>query len=958
MKRILFCLALIILLPAFIIAQYAGSITFTDQFHYTNQNGWEKDVTTLDDSTFVIAYRGGYQDTPGLAVIGTAYDTIISYSSEYTFSTGQGTLYPIRVATLDTNKVVICYNRSTPKAIIGEISGNTIIFGNEFNLKINDNMYYMDVIGLDKDHFIVGYGMDPYYANDTLTYVEYCGVSGNTIYSIDDTCLTNDNVLGLQVSSIDSTAFIFAYIKGSNGTARAGRIVDEKITLGPETEYTQIYPWYIDVTTVNDSCFVIAYEEYILRSKAIAGSVNNNNIITFGTPATFEYNRIETLYATTLGENQFILTYEDRVNFADPYGTALLGNVSGLDISFLASDIFSLYSNTSICPCSGLDDENFIVAFSDQNDWSLGFAKKGTIHLPPIQSIIPPVTACSGNISVPVLVNNLNNILEFSLSVVYDTSKMTYISYQNINNQLDIDSLSLSSDSSLINIYYKSDSPLTINSDTLLEMNFNTNNENAIELAQISWIDTISYYIDNSSDTVGSVYLDDSVTILPYPDSAGIIKGNQVVCQGDSCQIYYISSILNALQYHWNIYPGTDATLSGNDTLVEVCFNPSFFGQAILSVYGSNDCGNGDSSVLYIEVVGQPISNAGPDTTICENMPITLNGSAQNEDHTYWATFGDGTFDDRFILDATYTPGENDRINESVELVLFAFAISPCMGEIGDTITLTLAPLPDVNAGSDDSICAVDTVLLCGLAENHSSVLWTTSGDGNFDDPTLLSTTYVPGQNDINNGSVELTLSASPLEPCIDDVMDTMQLIIQSPPNKPLTPVGPTVIVLDTCSSTDYLTYNVSGATSYYWELQPDNAGIIQGLDTNATVIWNENFTGLSAYISVLAINYCGDNQSNILEVSINPVYQEQNPEGDLSITVSPNPSNGMFNISIVGYSQEIKLYVINTNGEVIHQETISSSKFSINLSDNRAGIYYLRFVCQHNSYTQKILIN
>jgi len=70
--------------------------------------------------------------------------------------------------------------------------------------------------------------------------------------------------------------------------------------------------------------------------------------------------------------------------------------------------------------------------------------------------------------------------------------------------------------------------------------------------------------------------------------------------------------------------------------------------------------------------------------------------------------------------------------------------------------------LPLVNAGSNMTICADGTVLLAeASAANYSSLLWTTSGDGNFDNNFILHPTYIPGPGDLLAGSVVLTITAT-----------------------------------------------------------------------------------------------------------------------------------------------------------------------------------------------------
>lgn len=52
-------------------------------------------------------------------------------------------------------------------------------------------------------------------------------------------------------------------------------------------------------------------------------------------------------------------------------------------------------------------------------------------------------------------------------------------------------------------------------------------------------------------------------------------------------------------------------------------------------------------------------------------------------------------------------------------------------------------------------------------ATNATGILWTTSGTGTFSDDTLINTVYTPSADDIDAGSVILTLTAQSASPCV-----------------------------------------------------------------------------------------------------------------------------------------------------------------------------------------------
>jgi hypothetical protein len=173
---------------------------------------------------------------------------------------------------------------------------------------------------------------------------------------------------------------------------------------------------------------------------------------------------------------------------------------------------------------------------------------------------------------------------------------------------------------------------------------------------------------------------------------------------------------------------------------------------------------------------------------------------------------------------------------------------------------------PTVNAGSDQIICYTGTATVTAtLGGEASSVTWSTSGDGSFDDNTQATAIYSPGATDIINGSVTLSVFTNdPSGPC-GASGDNLTLVIQNSfPNLPGT-VTPTAT---THCQGDVATYSlnpVAGALDYTW-----NVTLIQGNahatiqsgqgTTSISVLFNGALpTGQSFYaFTVTANNSCG----------------------------------------------------------------------------------------------------
>ena len=100
-----------------------------------------------------------------------------------------------------------------------------------------------------------------------------------------------------------------------------------------------------------------------------------------------------------------------------------------------------------------------------------------------------------------------------------------------------------------------------------------------------------------------------------------------------------------------------------------------------------------------------------------------------------------------------------------------------------DTVSVTVMPAPTAYAGKDTSYCwFIPVFIVSGEATNYTSTRWTTAGDGNFSNPSILTTTYVPGSEDRSSGSVTLTLSASILGECPDTTSDDVLIILDPCP--------------------------------------------------------------------------------------------------------------------------------------------------------------------------------
>ena len=216
-----------------------------------------------------------------------------------------------------------------------------------------------------------------------------------------------------------------------------------------------------------------------------------------------------------------------------------------------------------------------------------------------------------------------------------------------------------------------------------------------------------------------------------------------------------------------------------------------------------------------------PVIDAGSSEEVCASetsfdlstSTTTANGS--NYSSLTWTTSGTGTFNNNTALTPIYTPSAADKTAGTVTLTLTANGNGSC-DPVQDNMTLTITPVPVIDAGSSEEVCASETSFDLSTStttangSNYSSPLWTTSGSGVFDNNTAHTPVYTMSTADKTAGSVVLTLTVKGNGSC-DEVQDNMTLTINPLPEaNNLSPVLCEDVVGSQQKSVDLTTYNAS----------------------------------------------------------------------------------------------------------------------------------------------------
>ncbi len=102
------------------------------------------------------------------------------------------------------------------------------------------------------------------------------------------------------------------------------------------------------------------------------------------------------------------------------------------------------------------------------------------------------------------------------------------------------------------------------------------------------------------------------------------------------------------------------------------------------------------SDDMYLNIVNDPVCDAGDDADINYTQSYTLQGASTFPGDVTWTTSGDGTFSDVNILEPIYTPGSGDIADGGATLNLHVEPINPC--EESDDDDMYLGIITGVNS--------------------------------------------------------------------------------------------------------------------------------------------------------------------------------------------------------------------------------------------------------------------
>ena len=331
-------------------------------------------VFDSQNNKIVIAYRDAGNSYYGTAIVGTVdnSDNSISFGTPVVVESATLGFFGTLSFDSSNNKVVVPYEiGSQGKVKIGTVSGTGISFGSAVN--ISDPGTSITTV-FDSNSNKVAF---LYNGTSNYTKSKVGTVSGTSI-----SFGTEVNVASAEPSftsgAFDSNAnkVVFAYRRSVAGRAIVGTISGTDISFGTEYVFHNTNAQQTSTTfDTSSNKIVISYQDYSASPRAgnaVVGTVSGTDI-SFGSPVTFNTTIAEdTAIVFDSSVNKVIIFYDDADN--SNYGTAISGTVSGTTVSFDSETVFESASVEKISAAFDSNANRAVVAYEDVGNSQYGTA--------------------------------------------------------------------------------------------------------------------------------------------------------------------------------------------------------------------------------------------------------------------------------------------------------------------------------------------------------------------------------------------------------------------------------------------------------------------------------------------------------------------------------------------------------------------------------------------------------
>jgi hypothetical protein len=405
-------------------------------------------------------------------------------------------------------------------------------------------------------------------------------------------------------------------------------------------------------------------------------------------------------------------------------------------------------------------------------------------------------------------------------------------------------------------------------------------------------------YITGTSRGSGT---NDDFATIKYCQLTAEAGPNVAICTGGSTTLN--ASALGAVSYSWD--PPTGLS---NIHIANPVATPTATITYSVAITNASGCVDVDSVTVTVHPLPGPvISSSGP-TSFCIGGSVTL---TSNPSSVYsWST-GATTQAILVSTSGTYTCQITDT--------------NSCVAQ--STATVTVNPLPIIEAGPNDTVCRTHNVCLTGTG----AVQYAWSPNITISDTTIANPCVGP----LN--TITYILLGTDANGCKNRDSVTVTVI----PN----PAAPPIF-----HNFDTLLTHVTGVT-YQWYYSPSGLPV-----PGATSSWFKPMADSSYYLEITTPQGCTAFSSTIAvnNVGIHEIYGVQN------VLVYPNPANSMVNLELqMAEQNDLVVSIFSIAGQLISSEIIhapvGTTLHQIDLSTVAKGMYMLQIRSGQGSYFSRL---
>jgi len=194
--------------------------------------------------------------------------------------------------------------------------------------------------------------------------------------------------------------------------------------------------------------------------------------------------------------------------------------------------------------------------------------------------------------------------------------------------------------------------------------------------------------------------------------------------------------------------------------------------------------------------------------------------------------------------------------------------------------------------------------------------------------PVVTTTYYL----EVNDGVVVVT--------------DSISIVVNSVPDKPVISSGPASVDNYTATSSIYSCGGASNAPSYQWHVTPSEAGSTSSTGSAGEITWTAGFTG-SVLITVVGMNECGN--SVISDAFSTEIYSSEGLDeyaGKKQFVIFPNPAKEILNFefSVLNSGKDYSVDIYNAIGKLVQEINVrkEQQELKLNIESYQPGIYFV----------------